>query len=598
MTTTQALPPGDDGTDTDLHARFQQWTRLTGRAQQLIAEFWLKNAKASSDLPADPLGLLPTWTQLTTNLMKNPDKLAEAQAQFWQNSVQLWQAFATSLRGDEAAPVVASRPGDKRFSAKEWQEHAVFDFIRQSYLLAANFLFETVASVEGLDARTKAKAEFYTRQFIDAMAPTNFLLTNPQALKVTVEEQGKNLIRGLENLLQDIEQGRISMTDEKAFSVGGNVAVTPGKVVFENRIFQLIQYSPTTETTYETPLLICPPWINKFYILDLGPEKSFVKWALDQGLTVFMVSWINPDSSYRDTSFEDYMLDGEVKALEVVAEICNVKSVNVIGYCSAGTLLSATLAHLHAKRRQKLVKTATFFTAQVDFTEAGDLCVFVDEGQLELVDRLSANTGFLDSSYMATTFNLLRSNDLIWSYVVNNYLLGRDPFPFDLLYWNSDSTRMSRAMHLFYLEKLYHQNLLAQPGGITLGGTPIDLTKVRTPTYIQAGREDHIAPPRSVYKMTRLFSGPMRFMLAGSGHIAGVVNPPAARKYQHWTNDQLPETLDEFIAGATEHPGSWWPDWIGWLAPQSGKQVPARQPGGHPGYPPIEDAPGSYVKAK
>lgn len=569
-----------------------------GKAQQLTTEFWLKQAQSGTLPSIDPLGMIPTWTEVTTNLLSNPERLADIQTRFWQDSLKLWQSIAglDTQAKDQEAP--AAKVSDKRFSAQEWQENQIFDFIRQSYLLTAKYLQETIGGVSGVDPKIKAKAEFFTKQFIDAFAPSNFLLTNPQALKITMEENGQNLLRGLEHLLSDIEQGRISMTDEKAFEVGRNVAVTPGKVVFENRMFQLIQYEPTTQKVYETPLVICPPWINKFYILDLTSEKSFVKWCTEQGVTVFMVSWINPDSSYADTNFEDYMLEGQIKALEVAADICGVPSVNVIGYCVAGTLLAATLAYLHARKRQSLVKSATFFTAQVDFTEAGELCVFVDDEQLETIEKLHAEKGYLDGTYMATTFNLLRSNDLIWSYVVNNYLLGRDPFPFDLLYWNSDATRLPKAMHLYYLKNMYLENNLVKPGALTLGGVPINLTTIKTPCYIQAGKEDHIAPARSVYKITQHFKGPMRFILAGSGHIAGVVNPPASHKYQYWTNDALPPSFDDFTKSVTEHKGSWWPDWIKWLGSQSGKKVSSPRPGEHTKYPAIEEAPGEYVKVK
>ncbi|MGL4542287.1 MAG: PHA/PHB synthase family protein, partial [Polymorphobacter sp.] len=415
----------------------------------------------------------------------------------------------------------------------------------------------------------------------------------PQVLKATTESGGANLVKGLEHMLDDIKAGRMKLTDEDAFEVGRNVAITPGKVVFQNRLFQLIQYSASTEQVYEIPLLIFPPWINKYYILDLTAEKSFIRWAVAQGLTVFVVSWKNADASLADATLDTYVGEGQMTAISQVLRITGAPATHAIGYCVAGTTLAATLAYLKTTGADATVRTATFFTAQVDFEQAGDLKVFVDAENLEKIEAAAADTGFTDGRTMAATFNLLRSNDLIWNYVVNNYLLGKDYFPFDLLYWNSDATNVPARWHLTYLKDLYRDNLLVKPGGIRIAGVPIDIDTVTTPSYIQAGKEDHIAPARSVYEITRHFNGPMRFVLAGSGHIAGVVNPPAAMKYNHWTSDQLPETLDEFIAGATEHKGSWWPDWMAWLAPQSGAKVPAREPVNA-----IEAAPGSYVKER
>jgi polyhydroxyalkanoate synthase subunit PhaC len=579
----------------------QQWIRLTGKAQQLMSEFWARQladaGQAKGPQSLDPLGLMQTWTQLGSSLMADPERLAKIQQAWWQDSLKLFQGLSAAASGGEGAGLAAPIK-DKRFSAKEWSENLLFDFIRQSYLLAARYITEIVHGAGQLDPHEKAKAEFYTRQFVDALSPSNFLLTNPQALKATMDSKGQTLLDGLENLITDMEAGRIAMTDYSAFEVGGNVAITPGKVVFENRLFQLIHYAPTTAKVYETPILFFPPWINKFYILDLTAEKSMVKWLTDQGFSVFMVSWVNPDSSYADVSFEDYVLEGQVTALEQVQKACGTKDgAHVIGYCVAGTALTCTLGYLTAKKRTNLVKSATFFTAQVDFSEAGELCIFVDDPQLETIDALSRETGYLDSSYMATTFNMLRSNDLIWSYVVNNYLLGKDPFPFDLLYWNSDSTRLPRTMHLWYLRNMYRDNKLIEPGALSIAGVPIDLGKIKVPTFVQAGKEDHIAPARSSFKITQHLGGDCTFMLAGSGHIAGVVNPPALKKYQYWTNDDLNHGFEGFLKGAKEHPGSWWPYWVEWLAPQSGKKVAARVPGAGP-LPAIEEAPGRYVKAK
>jgi polyhydroxyalkanoate synthase subunit PhaC len=567
----------------------------------MISEFMVrqmaKPASVAKPQNPDPLGVLKAWMDVGSQMMKDPQRLVAAQQTWWASQMQLLQGLGGMAATGEGMPVVAPLPkGDKRFSAKEWTEQRMFDFIRQSYLLTVSVVQQVVQETEGVDGHTREKAGFFAKQMLDAMSPSNFLMTNPLALKATVEEKGENLLRGLENLLGDLDAGRISMTDYGAFKVGENVAITPGKVIFENRIFQLIQYTPTTEKVFETPILIFPPWINKFYILDLTAEKSMIKWLVDSGFTVFMVSWINPGSEYAETTLDDYMQEGQLEAMRVVCKAADVKALHAVGYCASGTLLSATLAHLHAKGQQDIVKTATFYTAQVDFTEAGDLSIFVDDAQLKLIEEMTAETGYLDSTYMAQTFNMLRSNDLIWSYVVSNYLLGKDPFPFDLLFWNSDSTRMPRALHLQYLRTLYQQNLMVKPDALVLNGTPIDLRKIKTPAFIQAGREDHIAPAKSVYKMTHHFSGPMTFCLAGSGHIAGVVNPPVQKKYQYWTNPDLPKAYDDFVAGTTEHPGSWWPYWAEWLTAASRKKVSARMPGAG-GFDVIENAPGRYVSS-
>jgi polyhydroxyalkanoate synthase subunit PhaC len=575
--------------------QFQRWTHLMGRAQQLMLEFWTRQDGASGSFNPDPMGLMQIWQSVANAAAADPAKLVQAQTALWQDSVKLWSAFLSGK--PEEGPAADAR--DKRFASPAWRENPAFEFMRQSYLVTAQHLLESVGALEGMDERSRAKALFLTRQFVDAMSPSNFALTNPDVLNATVEHQGENLIKGLENLLRDIETGRMRMVDEAAFEVGRNVAVTPGKVVFENRMFQLIQYAPATEEVYETPLLIFPPWINKFYILDLTAEKSFIRWAVEQGLTVFVVSWANPDESHRDVTLDTYVKDGLLTAIDKALEATDAKSVHAIGYCVAGTTLAATLAYLAAKNEDKKVATATFFTAQIDFSEAGDLNLFVDDGQLDQIEALSKDKGYLDGRYMATTFNLLRSNDLIWNYVVNNYMLGKDYLPFDLLYWNSDATNVPAAWHGAYLRDCYRDNKLVQPGGIAIDGVPIDLSKVKTPAYVQAGKEDHIAPAKSVYKIVHHFRGPIRFVLAGSGHIAGVVNPPSAGKYQHWISEveTPPPTLDEFLASAKEVKGSWWPDWIAWLAKRSGKKVPARVPG-QGKLKAIEDAPGRYVKVR
>jgi polyhydroxyalkanoate synthase len=506
------------------------------------------------------------------------------------------------MMGQTVEPVAEPARGDKRFNDPAWKDEVVFDYLKQSYLLTARWLQGTIKEVEGVDEKTARKVDFYTRQFIDAVSPSNFAMTNPQVVKATVESKGENLLKGLQNLLGDLERGKgnllIRQTDMDAFKVGGNVATTPGKVVYQNDIMQLIQYAPSTEEVYEVPLLIVPPWINKFYILDLKPENSFIKWATEQGYTVFVVSWVNPDERLSKMVFEDYMNQGPLAALDAIEKATGQRRASAIGYCIGGTLMAATLAYMAARNDDRIV-ACTFFTAQVDFSEPGELGVFIDEDQLASVEEMMGKKGYLEGSEMATTFNMLRANDLIWSFVVNNYLMGKDPFPFDLLFWNADATRMPAAMHSYYLRNMYQKNLLSQPGGIVLDNVPIDLRNIRIPVYIQAGKEDHIAPVRSVYKATQLFSGPVRFMLAGSGHIAGVVNPPRNKKYQHWLNetDKNPPTLAEWQAGAKEFPGSWWNDWDKWLSALSGPKVPARVPG-TAGLPAIEDAPGSYVKVR
>ncbi|MEM8798753.1 MAG: class I poly(R)-hydroxyalkanoic acid synthase [Pseudomonadota bacterium] len=574
---------------------------LSTRAQEVFREFLSQQSAQAVVTPPDPLNIGQSFLELTARMLAEPSRIAETQLAMWQDYMRLWQSATLKMLGEETEDVITEEPGDKRFQDEDWRDNQIFNFIKQSYLITSKYTHAAVNTVEDLPAKDRAKIDFYTKQFVDAMSPTNFVMTNPAVLRTTVEEKGENLVRGFENLLEDLDRGHgqlnIRMTDLDAFEVGENVAITPGKVVFRNRMFELIQYAPTTETVYKTPLLIFPPWINKFYILDLTAKKSFVRWAVEQGITVFMVSWVNPDGSYADVTFENYILEGLIPALEAVEKATGERAVHTVGYCVAGTMMSAGLAYLEAKGEADRVKSTTFFTAQIDFTEAGDLQIFVDEKQLEAIDAQMEEKGYLDASIMATTFNMLRSNDLIWSFVVSNYLMGKEPFPFDLLYWNCDATRLPRAMHQYYLKNMYLENRLVKPGELSIGDVPIDLTTVRTPMYIQAGRTDHIAPYASVYKMTHHFKGPMKFVLAGSGHIAGVVNPPSAKKYQYWLNSKKPKNVEEWVAGAEEHPGSWWPDWKSWLARRSGKKVPARIPGDGK-LKALEDAPGSYVKVK
>src|SRR3984957_7765021 len=571
---------------------------IAERSQRIVAD-WLRRMP-KEEHEADPLNIGTAFMEMTARLMANPAHLMQAQLGLWQDYMTLWQNTARRIMGMDTDPVIGPSPSDKRFKDEAWKENEVFDFIKQSYLLSARFVQNVVTQVDGLDDKTAQKVDFYARQFVDAMSPSNFVLTNPEVLRKTAETGGENLLKGLNNLLSDLEQGkgklRIKMTDMAAFKLGENIGVSPGKVVYQNDLMQLIQYTPNTEKVLKRPLLIAPPWINKFYILDLRPRNSFVRWAVSQGHTVFVISWVNPDETLAERDFEDYMKDGYLVALDAIEAATGEREVNAIGYCLGGTMLSATLAYMAAKGDDR-IKTATFFVTMMDFQEAGELGVFIDEEQLQALEDKMNKRGYLEGSEMATTLNMLRANDLIWSFVVNNYLMGNDPFPFDLLYWNADSTRMPARMHSFYLRKMYQQNLLAKPNGIELDGVPINLGKIKVPSYFLSTREDHIAPWKSTYRGTQLLGGPKRFVLAASGHIAGVVNPPEGGKYGHWISKDLPADPETWLQGATEMAGSWWPDWQRWILASSKAQVPARQPGDSK-LTPIEDAPGSYVKVK
>ena len=575
-------------------------TRATERSQRIVRAFAERQASGAADFnPLAPGVVAKAYRTLWQHMLTDPGRLVQAQISLWHDYAKLWESTARRVAGEEAEPVAAPGPGDRRFKDDAWTENPIYDHIKQSYLLASKFMLSTVRETEGLDAHTAQKVDFYTRQFIDALAPTNFAATNPEVVRRTVETGGENLVQGLENMLEDLDRGqgrlRIRMTDLEKFKLGENVAVTPGKVVFENDLMQLIQYSPATEAVRKRPLLIVPPWINKFYILDLRPKNSFIKWSVDQGHTVFVISWVNPDERLAEKSLGDYMLEGPVAALDAIDKATGESRVNAIGYCLGGTLLAAALAYLKAGGRES-VESATFFTTMVDFEEPGELGVFIDDEQLALMEESMKEKGYLDGSSMAEAFNLLRANDLIWSFVVNNYLMGRDPFPFDLLYWNSDSTRMPRAMHSTYLREMYRHNRLREPGGVILGDMPIDLTTIDVPVYILSTREDHIAPWRSTYAATRLYGGPIRFVLAMSGHIAGVVNPPAANKYGYYTG-ALASTPDAWLEAATAHEGSWWPDWDAWVCRHGGGETAPREPGAGT-LPVIEDAPGRYVKVR
>jgi polyhydroxyalkanoate synthase len=571
------------------------------KSQKLIAEYLERREQDDGYRVLDPVVIGKTFQEMMIKAMSKPEAWMVEQTALWSDYLELWKRTTERvLMNKETEPVAAPAPDDKRFKDDVWVKNYVFDFMKQCYLLTSRHVQSAVKQVEGLDPHTAKKAAFYTRQMVDALSPGNFATTNPQVLKATLESGGENLLKGLSHMLEDLELGkgklRLKLTDLNAFKLGENIATTPGKVVFQNDLMQLLQFDPSTEKVHKTPLLITPPWINKFYILDLKPKNSFIKWALEQGHTVFVISWVNPDESLAHKSFADYLLEGPLAALDAIEQATGEKQANIVGYCIGGTLVASTLAYMAAKRDNR-AKSATFFTSLVDFSDVGELSVFIDEEQLQLMEHHMNLKGYMEGSHMGDAFNLLKENDLIWSVVINNYLLGREPMPFDLLYWNSDSTRMPATMHSFYLRSMYQRNLLKEPGGITLGGVPIDLRKVRVPLYFLSTREDHIAPWKSTYAGTQLVSGPARFILGGSGHIAGVINPPQAKKYCYWTNEQLPKDPEQWLAGAARHEGSWWDDWAKWVAQFTGKQVPMRKPGGGK-LKPIENAPGSYVKLR
>jgi len=581
------------------------YAEVAQRASRVITQFMEKKAKEGVDAPSDELGVARAFMDLSARLLANPYKMAQTQMNMMWDYFSLWQNTSMKMMGITVqAPVAAPKKGDNRFKDEEWEQHFLFDFVKQSYLITARHIHDTVAGTDGLDEATQQKVNFFTRQYIDALSPSNFALTNPEVFRETVKSQGQNLIKGLNNLLHDVESGdgqlRIRMTDTAAFEMGKNVATTPGKVIFQNELFQLIQYDPQTPEQYKRPFLIVPPWINKYYILDLREKNSFVKWATDQGHTTFIMSWVNPDEKLAQKSFDNYLLEGALEAVNQVCAHTGEDSVNMAGYCLGGTLLMTTLAYMTAKK-DKRVNSATFFTTMLDFSEPGELGVFLDEGAVSGLEKRMNERGYLEGSEMATTFNMLRANDLIWSFVVNNYLMGKDPFPFDLLYWNSDSTRMPAAMHSFYLRNMYLANKLKEPGGITLNGVEIDISKVKTPCYFISTVEDHIAPWKSTYMGACLPSGPTKFVLGGSGHIAGIVNPPVANKYGYWINDatdgNLPESPEDFLAGATQNAGSWWTHWLQWVTslPGGSTKVKARQAEDGT-LKVIEAAPGSYVK--
>ena len=577
--------------------------QLMEQGGKVMAELMAKQKGASlnplsamSDTPESGKAIAAVWQAW----LADPSRLSQAQGELYAGYLQIWQGILQKVAGSDPQPVVEPEVGDNRFKDPEWSTNAYFDFWKQTYLHTMQWTQRLLDGTPDLDERTRHQAEFVLKQIAGALSPSNFPATNPEVVRETFASNAQNLVEGMKLLLADLERSqavlKISQTDTTAFEVGRNIAITPGKVVFQNDLFQLIQYQPSTEKVRAVPLLIVPPWINKFYILDLAPQKSFIKYVVDQGFTVFVVSWVNPDGRHKDKTFEDYMHEGILAAAQAVKKETGERKCNVLGYCVGGTLLATTLAWL-AARGEDVFQSATFLTAQVDFTKAGDLKLFIDDAQLKSLEEMMAERGYLEGSAMATVFNMLRPKDLIWPYIVNNYMLGKKPFPFDLLYWNQDSTRMPASNHKFYLREFYQNNKLAK-GEMVLGGERLDLKKVKLPVYHLAAREDHIAPARSVYIGARMLGGPVEYVMSGSGHIAGVINPPDPKKikYQYWTNPDRVDTHEEWVEGAKETPGSWWPHWIGWLTKQSKGLVEPREPGRKLGQ--IEDAPGSYVKGK
>lgn len=579
----------------------QSLTQIAERSALVAQKFMESQPHLELMQNLEDLGISKAFVELGQKLLSDPAKLAEIQMRAWDDYAKLWTATLAKAGGQPAEPVKQPGKGDNRFRGELWENNFVFDYIKQSYLIAADTLQRAVAETQGLDRNTARKVQFFTRQYVDMLSPTNFALTNPDVLKATAESGGQNLLQGLNNMLKDLDRGHgklaISMTDYDAFKLGENVATTPGKVVFRNDLMELLQYEPTTPQVDRTPLLIVPPWINKYYILDLRAKNSFIKWAVDRGLTVFVISWVNPDSRHAGKTFDDYLLEGPVAAMDAIRAATGEAAINVIGYCLGGTLTACLMSWLKARGQSDRVKCVTYFTTMIDFAEPGELGVFVDEESVSNLEKRMAARGYLEGEEMAGTFNLLRDNDLVWSFVVNNYLLGKEPFPFDLLYWNSDATRMPARMHTFYLRNMYIANRLRQPGVLTVAGESMNLSAVDTPTYFISTMEDHIAPWKSTYSGACLFTGPVRFVLGGSGHIAGIVNPPVAQKYCYWTNEQMPDQADLWLTTAEKHDGSWWNDWAAWVSAFGGGKVKARVPGDGK-LKVLENAPGSYAKLR
>jgi polyhydroxyalkanoate synthase len=585
----------------DFEALSRNMAMLVEEAGKATAAYLkpLEERRANTGL-ADEVGdMVKTLGVVAENWLIDPQRAIEAQSRLGTSFVNLWATTLKRMQGEEAPPVAVPDPKDNRFKDPEWSQSPIFDFLKQAYLITSRWADQLVNEAQGLDEHTRHKAQFYVRQLAGALSPSNFVATNPELLRTTIQENGANLVRGMKMLAEDIEAGKgelkLRQSDPARFEVGVNLANTPGKVIFRNDLIELLQYTPATDEVLKRPLLIVPPWINKFYVLDLNPDKSFIRWAVAQGLTVFCISWVNPDERHADKDFSSYMHEGVFAALDAVKAATGEERVTTIGYCVGGTLLAVALAYMAAKG-DKRIESATFLTTQVDFTHAGDLKVFVDEEQIEAIEGQMQQRGYLEGSRMANAFNMLRPNDLIWPYVISNYLKGQPPFPFDLLYWNSDSTRMPAANHSFYLRNCYLENKLIK-GEMTVDNVRLDLKKVTIPIFNLAAREDHIAPARSVFEGSRAFGGPVDYVMAGSGHIAGVVNPAGKPKYQFWTGGKPEGAFDEWVAKAQEHPGSWWPYWFEWLERQAPERVPARRPGDGE-LKPLGDAPGEYVKVK
>jgi polyhydroxyalkanoate synthase len=567
------------------------------KAAPVMQDFYKNYSHQAATQSIDPMNINKAYMELMARISENPQGYWDLQVDYWKNWAHLWHESTLKFLGEKGHEVIATPQGDKRFKAPEWQDSALFDFIKQSYLLTCQLMQKTIQETKGLDEKDRRKLEFYSGLFASALSPTNFALTNPEVLNETIKTGGENLVRGFENMIEDFKRGhgalKISTTDYEAFKIGKNIAVTPGRVIYQNDLMQLIQYEPVTEQVFKRPLLVIPPWINKYYILDLRPDNSMIAWLVAQGHTVFTISWVNPDTKLSQKRFEDYMNEGILDALTAIEKATGEKDCNIIGYCLGGTLLAITESYLKSKGQSEKIASGTFMTTLLDFEHAGDLKLFIDDDQLELLDRGMAEKGILESRELNRTFSLLRANDLIWSFVVNNYLMGREPFPFDLLYWNDDSTNMPAAMHSFYLRKFYRDNLLAKPGGVRMNETPIDISTIETPAYFLSTREDHIAPWKATYAGAKLFAGQVCFTLAASGHIAGVVNAPERKKYCYWSSCDLPQKPEEWMNTAKEEKGSWWPHWYSWIETYTGGKVPARKPAAG-----IEAAPGSYVLVK
>jgi len=550
-----------------------------------------------SSINFDPLNVREIWLEYMDELAQKPEKFIEIQTEYMQDWMSLMQDSVGQFMGQKPAFTFDADKTDRRFKAPEWQENAIFDFIKKSYLMTCNHLDKSISEAEGLNEDQKRRLSFQTKIFTDALSPTNFVLTNPEVLNETIKTGGENLVKGFENLINDLQKGQgelsISTTDETHFKFGENIAATKGTVIYENDLMQLIQYAPTTDKVYKTPLLIIPPWINKYYILDLAPEKSLIQWAVEQGHSVFTISWVNPTAELANKRFEDYMQEGILESLDQIKKISKEDSVNAIGYCLGGTLLAITMAYLYAHKRSERINSATFLTTLLDFEHAGDMKLFLGDDQIELIEKGMMEKGVLSGKDMQKTFSLMRANDLIWSFVVNNYLMGKEPFPFDLLYWNDDCTNMPAKMHSFYLRNMYRDNALIAPGKLDMFGTPIDLGEIKRPCYFLSTKEDHIAPWIATYEGTKLVKGDVTFTLAASGHIAGVVNPPSKNKYCYWSNDKTPKNPQNWLDKAAQHEGSWWPHWQDWIKNKSGTKIKARTPAKG-----IEPAPGKYVKVR